>query len=86
MNFDRILTATCVHQGQFGNPTEVLVPQVLDTYHFKRVFIHDVTITPDLQRLLGVGPILHSPTGLHPSKSRVEKQLLGEHVVSILRI
>ncbi|OJA11366.1 hypothetical protein AZE42_05152 [Rhizopogon vesiculosus] len=53
---------------------------VLDTYHFKRVFIHDVTITPDLQRLLGVGPILHSPTGLHPSKSRVEKQLLVYNV------
>jgi hypothetical protein len=49
---------------------------VLDTYCFNRVFIHDVAITPDLQRLLGVGPILYSPKGLHPSKSRVEKQLL----------
>jgi hypothetical protein len=62
------------------------VLQVLDTYHFDRVFIHDVAITPDLQRLLGVGPILHSPKGLQPSKSRVEKQLLGEHVVGIYGI
>ncbi|KAG2136654.1 WD40-repeat-containing domain protein [Suillus clintonianus] len=53
---------------------------VLDTYHFNRVFIHDVAITPDLQRLLGVGPILYSPKGLHPSKSRVEKQLLVYNV------
>ncbi|KAG1748304.1 quinon protein alcohol dehydrogenase-like superfamily [Suillus paluster] len=53
---------------------------VLDTYHFNRVFIHDVAITPDLQRLLGVGPILYSPGGLHPSKSRVEKQLLVYNV------
>ncbi|KAG0696113.1 hypothetical protein DFH29DRAFT_1004842 [Suillus ampliporus] len=53
---------------------------VLDTYHFNRVFLHDVAITPDLQRLLGVGPILYSPKGLHPSKSRVEKQLLVYNV------
>lgn len=53
---------------------------VLDTYHFDRVLIHDIAITPDLQRLLGVGPILYSPKGLHPSKSRVEKQLLVYNV------
>ncbi|KAG1776406.1 hypothetical protein EV702DRAFT_1180007 [Suillus placidus] len=53
-----------------------VVKLVLDTYRFNRVSIHDVAITPDLQRLLGVGPILYSPKGLHPSKSRVEKQLL----------
>jgi hypothetical protein len=71
--------AMCVPQVQFfGMPLKFLVPQVLDTYHFNRVLIHDVAITPDLQRLLGVGPILYSPKGLHPSKSRVEKQLLGE--------
>jgi hypothetical protein len=77
-HFDRISTAMCVHQGQFfGMPLKFLVLQVLDTYCFNRVFIHDVAITPDLQRLLGVGPILYSPKGLHPSKSRVEKQLLS---------
>lgn len=77
-HFDRILTAMCVPQVQFcGMPLKSLVHQVLDTYHFDRVLIHDIAITPDLQRLLGVGPILYSPKGLHPSKSRVEKQLLG---------
>ncbi|KAH7907662.1 WD40-repeat-containing domain protein [Hygrophoropsis aurantiaca] len=50
--------------------------RVLDKYEFNRVLIHDVAITPDSQRLLGVGPILASPSGLQPSKSRVEKQLL----------
>jgi len=67
-------------------PLNFCVLQVLDTYHFDRVFIHDVAITPDMQRLLGVGPILHSPKGLQPSKSRVEKQLLGEDVVGIYGI
>ncbi|KIJ61612.1 hypothetical protein HYDPIDRAFT_31215 [Hydnomerulius pinastri MD-312] len=50
--------------------------KVLDKYAFDRVLIHDVAVTPDSLRLLGVGPILSSPTGLQPSKSRVEKQLL----------
>ncbi|KAL4079435.1 WD40-repeat-containing domain protein [Scleroderma citrinum] len=50
--------------------------KVLDNYSFNRVSIHDVAITPDSVRLLCVGPILSSPAGLHPSKSRVEKQLL----------
>lgn len=54
-----------------------LSSQVLDNYIFNRVLIHDVAITPDSHRLLCVGPILSSPAGLHPSKSRVEKQLLG---------
>lgn len=39
--------------------------------------IHDVAITPDSLRVLGVGPLLESPTGLRPSKSRVEKRLVG---------
>ncbi|EIW78473.1 WD40 repeat-like protein [Coniophora puteana RWD-64-598 SS2] len=50
--------------------------KVLDYYEFDRVMIHDVAVTPDSQRLLGVGPITASPNGLKPSKSRVEKQLL----------
>lgn len=54
-----------------------ILTAVLDTYRFNRVSIHDVAITPDLQwLLLSVGPVLCSPKGLHPSKSRVEKQLL----------
>jgi len=39
--------------------------------------LHDVAVTPDSLRLLGVGPLLKSPDGLQPSKSRVEKQLVG---------
>ncbi|KAH7928593.1 WD40 repeat-like protein [Leucogyrophana mollusca] len=54
--------------------------RVLDKYEFHRVLIHDVAVTPDSQRLLGVGPILASPSGLQPSKSRVEKQLLVYNV------
>ncbi|KAI6043946.1 WD40-repeat-containing domain protein [Pisolithus marmoratus] len=50
--------------------------QVLDRYYFNRVLIHDLAVTPDSLRLLCVGPILSSPEGLQPSKSRVEKQLL----------
>ncbi|KAF9233428.1 hypothetical protein BU15DRAFT_53925 [Melanogaster broomeanus] len=49
---------------------------VLDRYAFHRVLIHDVAVTPDSLRLLAVGPIMASPTGLQPSKSRVEKQFL----------
>ncbi|KAI6129596.1 WD40-repeat-containing domain protein, partial [Pisolithus croceorrhizus] len=50
--------------------------KVLDKYSFNRVLIHDFAVTPDSRRLLCVGPILSSPEGLQPSKSRVEKQLL----------
>ncbi|EGO03920.1 hypothetical protein SERLA73DRAFT_102269 [Serpula lacrymans var. lacrymans S7.3] len=50
--------------------------KVLDVYGFQRMMFHDIAVTPDSQRLLGVGPLLTSPSGLQPSKSRVEKQLL----------
>lgn len=53
--------------------------QVLDTYHFDKMILHDVAVTPDCQRLLGVGPLTASPTGLQPSKSRVEKRLIGAY-------
>ncbi|KAF9225897.1 hypothetical protein BS17DRAFT_777834 [Gyrodon lividus] len=54
--------------------------KVLDRYVFDRVLIHDVAVTPDSLRLLVVGPVISSPTGLQPSKSRVEKQLLVYNV------
>jgi len=50
---------------------------VLDHYDFGNMKLQDVDITPDSQRLIGVGPLLRSPTGLQPSKSRVEKRLVG---------
>ena len=53
------------------------VAQILDQYNFGQMKLHDVAVTPDSLRLLGVGPLLKSPDGLQPSKSRVEKQLVG---------
>ncbi|KAF8888546.1 hypothetical protein BD779DRAFT_1439978 [Infundibulicybe gibba] len=50
--------------------------KVLDQYHFGRMKLHDVAVTPDSTRLIGVGPLLASPTGLQPSKSRAEKRLV----------
>ncbi|KAF9457745.1 hypothetical protein BDZ94DRAFT_1326045 [Collybia nuda] len=49
---------------------------ILDTYDFGCMKLHDVAITPDSVRLIGVGPLLKSPTGLQPSKSRAEKRLV----------
>ncbi|KAJ7754565.1 hypothetical protein B0H16DRAFT_1542795 [Mycena metata] len=49
---------------------------VLDQYDFGHMKLHDVAVTPDGTRLLGVGPLLQSPTGLHPSKSPAEKRLV----------
>ncbi|TFK73519.1 WD40 repeat-like protein [Pluteus cervinus] len=54
----------------------VRIPRVLDRYHFKRMKLHDVAITPDSTRLLGVGPLLESRSGLQPSKCKVEKRLV----------
>jgi hypothetical protein len=51
--------------------------QILDQYDFGGMKLHDVAVTPDGTRLLGVGPLLESPTGLHPSKSPAEKRLAG---------
>ncbi|KAG0698073.1 hypothetical protein DFH29DRAFT_121383 [Suillus ampliporus] len=51
--------------------------QVLDSYHFGRIQLHNVAVTPDGQRLLGVGPLLAAPNGLHPSRTtRVEKRII----------
>ncbi|KAG1752309.1 uncharacterized protein EDB91DRAFT_1101781 [Suillus paluster] len=51
--------------------------RVLDSYHFGRIQLHNVAVTPDGQRLLGVGPLLAAPNGLHPSRTtRVEKRII----------
>ncbi|KAG7095415.1 hypothetical protein E1B28_006164 [Marasmius oreades] len=50
--------------------------KVLGEFHFGSIRLHDVAVTPDRIRLLGVGPLLMSPDGLRPSKSRVEKRLV----------
>jgi len=38
--------------------------------------LRDVATTPDSQRLVGVGHLRQSPTGLQPSRSRVEKRIV----------
>ncbi|KAH9963011.1 WD40-repeat-containing domain protein [Russula dissimulans] len=53
-----------------------LTGKVLDTYHFERLEIHDVCITPDGQRLLGFGTLMSSGAGLKPCKCRAEKQII----------
>ncbi|KAH6908348.1 quinon protein alcohol dehydrogenase-like superfamily [Coprinopsis sp. MPI-PUGE-AT-0042] len=50
--------------------------KVLEQYDFGPVRLHDVAVTPDSLRLVGVGPLIESPTGLKPSKSRQEKRLV----------
>ncbi|KAF8893635.1 hypothetical protein BD779DRAFT_1396588, partial [Infundibulicybe gibba] len=56
----------------------VNILRVLDQYHFgdMKLQVHGVAITSDSTRLIGVGLLFASPTGLQPSKlSRAEKQL-----------
>ena len=51
---------------------------ILATYHFERLIIHDVAITQDQARMVCVGTMTASMDGLHPSKCRAEKQILGK--------
>jgi hypothetical protein len=37
----------------------------------------DVAVTPDEQRLLGVGTLIRSPGGLNPRMSKEEKRIVG---------
>jgi hypothetical protein len=39
------------------------------------------TVTPDGQRMLGVGRLLSSHDGLHPSKYRAEKQIICRFLI-----
>ncbi|KAF9051401.1 hypothetical protein BJ165DRAFT_1448497 [Panaeolus papilionaceus] len=50
--------------------------KILDQYQFMNIKLHDVAVTPDSIHLIGVGPLLRSPNGLKPSKSRAEKRLI----------
>ncbi|EIW78840.1 hypothetical protein CONPUDRAFT_155557 [Coniophora puteana RWD-64-598 SS2] len=51
--------------------------QMLDNYLFGRMRLHNVAVTNDGQRILGVGALISSPSGLHPSRSsRVEKRVI----------
>ena len=47
------------------------------TYVFDNMELHDVAVTPDGQRLLGVGTLVRSPGGLNPRMSKEEKRIVG---------
>ncbi|KAI6012352.1 hypothetical protein EDC04DRAFT_2579829, partial [Pisolithus marmoratus] len=50
---------------------------VLGTYELGQVRLHNVAVTEDCQRLIGVGPSITRPDGPHPSRhTRVEKRLI----------
>lgn len=51
--------------------------QIIDTYTFERVILHDVAITSDQQRMVCVATLTASPDGFRPSVSREEKQIIG---------
>jgi len=60
-----------------------LTGKVLNKYSFERLKLYDVAITPNGNRLLGVGELSSSPTQLHPRKSsRVEKQLVVFNMIT----
>ncbi|KAG0705772.1 WD40-repeat-containing domain protein [Suillus ampliporus] len=51
--------------------------EVLDTYSFGRVELRRVVVTSDGNRIIGIGPIMAAPNGLHPSRpTRVEKRII----------
>jgi len=58
-----------VHLGLTGNEVA--------TYVFDNMDLHNVAVTPDEQRLLGVGTLMSSPTGLNPRMSKEEKRIAG---------
>jgi hypothetical protein len=39
--------------------------------------MHHVAVTPDGERLIGVGTLLSSSDGLQPSRCRAEKRIIG---------
>ena len=51
--------------------------KILASYHLSRLALHDVVVTPDGQRLLGVATLIESPDGLQPHKARKEKRIVG---------
>ncbi|XP_006463427.1 hypothetical protein AGABI2DRAFT_187019 [Agaricus bisporus var. bisporus H97] len=55
---------------------KVWITEQLDSFDLGRININDVAVTPDDKRIIVIGPLLLSPTGLCPSKSRVEKRLI----------
>ena len=51
--------------------------KIVDSYHFDNMAIRDVAITPDEEKMICVVSLLASPTGVKPSVSGQEKQIIG---------
>ena len=51
---------------------------VRQTHELDRLDLHDVAVTPDEERMLGVAILLSTRGGLQPSLSRAEKRIVGE--------
>jgi hypothetical protein len=51
--------------------------QLLGEHEFERMSLYDVAVTSDGQRIFAVGTMIESAEGLHPSKSRKEKQIIS---------
>ncbi|RXW18992.1 hypothetical protein EST38_g6867 [Candolleomyces aberdarensis] len=67
---------TKLKQGIKVWTAEDIKGKVLDSYDLGHIKLYDVAVMPDSTRIVGVGTLLHSPTGLKPSKSRDEKRLV----------
>lgn len=58
---------------------------MLDTYNLGQVRLHNVAVTEDCARLVGVGPSIASSDGPHPSRhTRVEKRIIGRDLSLLL--
>ncbi|KAG1735358.1 WD40-repeat-containing domain protein, partial [Suillus paluster] len=52
--------------------------KVLDTYSLGRVELRRIVVTSDGNRIIGIGPVMAAPNGMHPSRpTRVEKRIIG---------
>jgi hypothetical protein len=51
--------------------------KIVAAYVFERMDLHDVAVTPDEQRLLGVGDLTSSLDGLSPRMSKEENRIVG---------
>jgi hypothetical protein len=80
-----------VESTKDGGSSEVvkldLNGNILATYCFSRMMLHDVAIATagvgfaggdQCSRILGVGTLLASSDGLQPSKGRAEKRIIGK--------
>ncbi|KAF8591362.1 WD40 repeat-like protein [Ramaria rubella] len=58
-----------------------LTGKILASYRLPRLALHDVAVTPDQQRMLGVATLIESPDGLQPHKARKEKRIIVYNLI-----